>query len=231
MKKIIPFILTSLAIISAFAQDVDQTAYQRYINTELYNQMVPGYYLQGNKKVEAQIKFLPPIDMQSPLVALTINRGKGDEVLTKSKIHGVSIDNHIYVPEDLGDSVIWVMLERDGAIRETIYLKPVPAHNPTYYKINHLVTNTNTHEGHFIGALAINFNKIMAKLTIENPELSKKISDREQGYRFIDYKRIIAEYNLWIQNKYPKRINYIDEIPDFQALIDNDVSKYLPKND
>jgi hypothetical protein len=231
MKKIIPFILTSLAIISAFAQDVDQTAYQRYVNTELYHQMVPGYYLQGNNKVEAQIKFLAPIEMQSPQVALTINRGKGDEVLPKSKIHGVSIDNHIYVPEDLGDSVIWVMLERDGAIRETIYLRPVPDHNPTYYKINHLVTNTNTHEGHFIGALAINFNKIMANLTIENPELSQKISDREQGYRFIDYKRIIAEYNLWIQNKYPKRVKYIDEIPDFQALIDNDISKYLPKND
>ena len=71
----------------------------------------------------------------------------------------------------------------------------------------------------------------MAALTVEQVEISQKISDREQGYRFIDYKKIIAEYNLWFQNKYPKRVKYIGEVPDFQAQIDNDVSQYLPKND
>ena len=231
MRRTILLTLIVLACFTVFGQDVDQTAYQRYISSELYNQMVPGYYLQGNKKIEAQIKFLPPIEMQSPAVALTINKGKGDEVLAKSKIDAVSFDNHIYVPEDLGDSVIWVMLGGEGAIRETIYFKPVPAFHPTYYKINHLVTNTTTHEGHFVGSLAINFNKIMANLTLENTELSQKISNREQGYRFIDYKKIIAEYNLWFQTKYPKRIKYIGEIPDYQALIDNDLSKYMPKNE
>jgi hypothetical protein len=231
MRKLIAFTLTILAILPAYGQDVDQTAYQRYINNELYNQMVPGFYLQGNKKIEAQIKFLPPIAMQSPAVALTINKGKGEEELSKSKINAVSVDNHLYVPEALADSVVWVMLEREGAIRETIYFNPVPANNPTYYKINHLVTNTTTSEGHFVGSLAINFNKIMASLTKENSEISQKISDREQGYRFIDYKKIIAEYNLWFQNKYPKGIKYFGEMPDFQALIDNDISKYLPKND
>ena len=231
MRRLILFTLSILASIIVYAQDVDQSAYQRYINTELYNQMVPGYYLQGNKKIDAQIKFLPPIEMQSPAMALTINTGKGDEVVPKSKINAVSIDNHIYVPEDLGDSVIWVMLGSEGAIRETIYFKPVPAYNPSYYKIYHLVTNTTTHEGHFVGSLAINFNKIMANLTIENTEIAQKVSNREQGYRFIDYKKIIAEYNLWFQTKYPKRIKYIGDIPDYQALIDNDLSKYMPKNE
>jgi hypothetical protein len=231
MRRLILFTLTILAAIPVLGQDIDQTAYQRYISSELYNQMVPGYYLQGNKKIDAQIKFPPPIVMQSPAMALTVNKGKGDEVLPKSKIDAVYFDNHIYVPEELGDSVIWVMLEGQGAIRETIYFKPVPANNPTYYKINHLVTNTTTHEGHFVGSLAINFNKIMATLTIENTEISQKVSNREQGYRFIDYKKIIAEYNLWFQTKYPKRIKYIGEMPNFQALIDNDLSKYLPKNE
>jgi hypothetical protein len=231
MRKLIPFTLTFLAFIPAFAQNVDQTAYQRYINFSLYNQMVPGHYLQGNKKIEAQIKYLEPIEMQSPSVALTIDKGKGEEVLAKSKINAVMYDDHIYLPEDLGDSVVWVMLGVEGAIRETIYFTPVPAKTPNYYKVSHLITNTSTHEGYFVGALAINFNKIMAKMTMENTELSQKISDREQGYRFIDYKKIIAEYNLWFQNKYPKRIKYIGDIPDFQKMIDNDVSKYLPKND
>ena len=103
MRKLLSLFLTILAIYPLFAQNVDQSAYQRYINTELYNQMVPGYYYQGNKKVEAQIKYLEPIEMQSPAVPLTINQGKSDEVLAKSKIHALAIDNHFYVPEDLGE--------------------------------------------------------------------------------------------------------------------------------
>ena len=131
MRKLIILTLTSLAAFPAFTQDVDQTAYQRYINIELINQMVPGFYIQGNKKVEAQIKYQAPIDMQSPAMALTINKCKGEEVLAKSKINAVSYDNRVYVPEDLGDSVIWVMLEGEGVIRETINFKPDNAHNPT----------------------------------------------------------------------------------------------------
>ena len=97
MRRIILLTLIVLACFTVFAQDIDQTAYQRYINSELYNQMVPGYYLQGNKKVEAQIKYLSPIEMQSPAVALIINKGKSDEVLPKAKIDAVSFDNHIRI--------------------------------------------------------------------------------------------------------------------------------------
>lgn len=229
MKNLLLFALTILAI-PTIAQNVDQTAYQRYINVELIGQMVNGHYLQGNKKVDAKIKFLAPIDTQDPAVPFTINKGNGDEVLPKSKINAISLDGHYYVPEDLGDSVVWVMLSREGAIRETVYFKPEPVANPTYYKVNHLVTNTLTHEGYFVGSLAVNFNKIMASLTADNAEITAKIAAREQGYRFIDYQKIIAEYNLWFQNTYPKKIKYIGDVPNFQEIIDNDVSKYLPKD-
>ncbi len=231
MRRLILFTLTTLASMTLYAQEGNQSAYQRYINIELYNQMVPGYYVDGKNKVEAQIKFLTPIEMQTAAVALTINKGKGNKTLSKNKVAAISYDNHIYVPENLGDSVVWVMLDAEGAIRESIYFTPVPAHNPTSYKVNHLVTNTITNEGYFVSSIAINFNKIMANLTLDNTELSQRIANREQGYRFIDYKKIIAEYNLWFQNKYPSRITYHGEMPDFQALIDNDLSKYMPKND
>jgi hypothetical protein len=89
-----------------------------------------------------------------------------------------------------------------------------------------LLTNTITHVGQFVGSLAINFNKIMANMTKEYEEMSQKIAARESGYRFIDYKKIIAEYNLWYQTKYPKRIKYIGEVPDFQAIIDSETNKY-----
>ncbi len=230
MRKIPFFYLLVLVVSPALAQNVDQKAYERYVNVELYNQMVPGYYLSGKKKVEVSIKYVPPIDLQDASQALIINKGKEDEELSKSKIDAFSVNSLIYIPEEPGDSVIWVILKREGAIRETTYLKPVPSDDPTYYKINNLVTNTSTHEGIFVGSLAINFNKVMANLTMENAELSQKISSRKEGYLFIDYKKIIAEYNLWFQNQYPKRIEYIGDIPDFQAYIDKDMVKYQPKN-
>ncbi len=231
MGKLLTSFLLVLAVFPAWAQNVDESAYQRYINIELYRQMLPGYYVQGNKKVEAKIKYVPPIEFQDPAVALIVDKGKGEEALPKAKIDGYMLEGHLFVPEDLGDSVVWVLVEREGAIRETIYFTPMPPGSPAYYKVNHLVTNTTTHEGYFVGSLAINFNKIMANITKENPAIAEKVANREQGYRFIDYKKIIAEYNLWFQNEYPKRIKYIGGVPDFQALIDNDVSNYLPKND
>jgi hypothetical protein len=228
MKKLLIFLFTGLAY-TAFSQNVDETAYQRYINVEQYGQLVPGYYLQGNKKVEAQIKYQQPLEFQDEAVPFIIDKGKGEETLAKSKIHAISFDGHVFVPEDLGDSVVWVMVSREGAIRESVYFIPEPANNPRYYQVNHLITNTLTHEGHFVGSLAVNFNKLMASLTAENEEISAKIGARQQGYRFIDYQKIIAEFNLWFQEAYPKKIKYVGEVPDFQALIDNDLSKYLPK--
>jgi hypothetical protein len=229
MKKILIIALCVLAY-TVKAQDVNQTAYQRYIKVDQIGKMIPGFYMQGNKKVTADIKYLAPIDMQDAAVPFTVNKGTGDEVMPKSKINAVAFNDQVFVPEDLGDSVIWVLLSREGAIRETVYFKPVPANTPKYYEVNHLVTNTLTHEGFFVGSLAVNFNKIMANLTAENTDISQKIEAREQGYRFINYQKIIAEFNLWFQNTYPKKIKYIGEVPDFQVLIDNDVSQYLPKD-
>lgn len=230
MKKISSLLIVLLATVPLYAQQVDQTAYERYIETENYGKFLPGFYINGKKKIEVNIKYVPPIEMQNPEVPILIDKGNGEEMLAKNKIDAVSYGEHLYIPEDLGDSVVWVMLDTEGAIRTTIFFDPEPEEKPKYYKINHMVTNTMTHESYFLGALAVNFNKVMASLTAENTEISQMIADREQGYRFIDYKKIIAEYNLWFQGEYPKRIKYFGEIPDFQSIIDNDLGKYMPKN-
>lgn len=224
------FFIAVIAISKTLAQQVDQTAYQKYIDIKLYDQMVPGYYIAGNKKIEINIKYVEPINLQNAKKHLVIDKGNGVEDISKSKIDAFSLNDQIYIAEKIDDSVIWVMLNREGAIRETIYLKPVPDKHPTYYKINHLVTNTTTHEGIFVGSLAVNFSKTMANLTRENAELSQKIKDREEGYHFINFKKIIAEYNLWFQNEYPKRVKYIGDIPDFQAIIEKDMAKFQPKH-
>jgi hypothetical protein len=226
MSKLLTVLLSFLVSVPAWSQNVNESAYERYLNKDLFNQMLPGYYMQGKKKVEAKIKFLAPIEMQNPDIPIIIDKGKGEEELSKGKLSAIFIDDKYFIPETLDDSVVWVLLEHEGAIRQTIYFEPVPKKEPRYYKVYHLVTNTITHEGQFVGSLAINFNKIMAAMTEEYADISAKIAGRKEGYRFIDYKKIIAEYNLWYQNEYPKRVKYINEVPDFQALIESESNKY-----
>ncbi|HHL51943.1 MAG TPA: hypothetical protein ENJ39_01075 [Flammeovirgaceae bacterium] len=225
-KKISLIFLLVLASAAVMGQTVDKKAYERYINPELYGQMLDGTYWQGKKKITAKIKYVPPVEYQDPAVPLVIDKGDGEETLPKSKINAFEVNGRTIVPEDLGDSVVWVMLVNEGAIRETILFTPVPRQAPEYYKINHLVTNTLTHQGYFVGSLAINFHKSMAALTADYAELSQKIANREKGYRFIDYKRIIAEYNKWFQEQYPKRIKYIHGTPDFEAIIEAETNRF-----
>lgn len=226
MRKLFTLLITLLVIFPALAQQVNESAYERYINKANFDQMIPGYYIQGSKKTEASIKCQSPVDLQDQHKEFIIDKGKEEEGLAKSKVTAISYDGKIYIPENISDSVLWVMLGSEGAIRESIYFEPIPKKHPEYYKVMHLVTNTTTQEGHFIGSLAINFNKIMAEMTKENADISEKIKNRESGYRFIDYKKIVAEYNMWFQNEYPKRIKYIGEVPDFQAIVDSEANKY-----
>lgn len=43
----------------------------------------------------------------------------------------------------------------------------------------------------------VNFDKNMSKLVSDYPELAEKIKNKEDGYKWIDAKSIINEYNLW----------------------------------
>ena len=46
----------------------------------------------------------------------------------------------------------------------------------------------------------IGFSGKMAKYFSDYPELSEKIKEKEDGYKFNDIKEIIAEYNTWKEN-------------------------------
>lgn len=43
----------------------------------------------------------------------------------------------------------------------------------------------------------LNFKKSMSKYLADCPELSTKIANKEEGYRFYDLEKIINEYNAW----------------------------------
>jgi len=43
----------------------------------------------------------------------------------------------------------------------------------------------------------VNFDKNMSKLLSDYPELSEKVRNKEEGYKWINAKEIIAEYNSW----------------------------------
>ena len=53
MRKLIALLITLLVIPPALAQQVNESAYERYINKANYNQMFPGFYLQGNASFKA----------------------------------------------------------------------------------------------------------------------------------------------------------------------------------
>jgi hypothetical protein len=43
----------------------------------------------------------------------------------------------------------------------------------------------------------LNFDKNMSKLVIDYPELAEKIRNKVEGYKWINVKEIIREYNSW----------------------------------
>jgi len=204
------------------AQTVDTRAYERYISTQYYYQPVQGkvFYLDG-KVQDTHIKYEPPMALQDDAHPLIVMKNERKEkYVDKSELKAFFVDGHYFVPEDLGDSVIWVMLAHEGAIRETIYFQPNTfRETPSYYNVIRILTNQETHEGHFVGKLAINFKNVMSNMTLANEELSTKIKEKQKGYRFINYRRIVAEYNLWYDQAFPDKISYLLEKPDFEALV------------
>jgi hypothetical protein len=53
--------------------------------------------------------------------------------------------------------------------------------------------------------MLIGFKKKMSKLVADYPELSKKIAEKQSGYRWNDIEKIVAEYNEWYNGNHPDR--------------------------
>ena len=225
MKHLLSSIIFSLLCTVVFAQNVNKEAYKRYVNIENYDQPLEGFVVFNNgNKEEAFIKYEEPyllLDSQLPLV--TYKKKNKEKLYLKNKLAGFYVNNRLYMREQFdGDSSRWVMVVREGAIRESIVLEPnIPYDRPEYYSVNRLITNTVSLKSYYAGRLAINFGRNMSSLIFDYSQLNKKVRDAEEGYKFLNYQQVIAEYNMWFNSNYPDAVPYLLPRPDYQKLIES----------
>jgi hypothetical protein len=224
MKYLLSSIILSLFFITSVAQNVNKEAYKRYVNIDKYDQALEGFIVLNNgNKEETKIKYEEPyllFDPELPLV--TYKKGTKEKLYLKNKLAGFYVNNQLYIKEYFdGDSSRWVMVVREGAIRESIVLEPnIPYDRPEYYSVNRLITNTVSLQSYYAGRLAINFGRNMSSMIFDYSQLNKKVRDAEEGYKFLNYQQIIAQYNMWFNSNYPDAVSYILPRPDYQKLID-----------
>jgi len=226
MKQALLGTFFTLFCAAAIAQNVNKEAYKRYVSTDKYGQSLDGYVvLNSGEKEEALIKYEEPYLLLDPTLPLITYRKKNnkEKAYLKDKIAGFYVNEQLYVPEHFEeDSSRWVMVVREGAIRESIVLIPnKPYDQPDYYTVNRLVTNTITLKAYFVGRLAINFARNMSSMIFDYAQLNKKVRDAEEEYKFLNYQQIIARYNMWFDSNNPDVIPYILPRPDYQKIIDN----------
>lgn len=225
MKYLFPSIIFTLLCTVTIAQNVNKEAYKRYVDIDKYDQALEGFVVFNNgNKEETIIKYEEPyLLMDSELPLVTYKKKNKEKLYLKNKLAGFYVNNKLYVREHFdGDSSLWVMVVREGAIRESIVLKPnIPYDRPEYYSVNRLITNTVSLQSYYAGRLAINFGRNMSTMIFDYGQLNKKVRDAEEGYKFLNYQQIVAQYNMWFNSNYPDAIPYILPRPDYQKFIDN----------
>ncbi len=224
MKHFFSGLVLIFVCTSAFGQNVNKESYKRYVDIDKYDQSLEGFIVLNNgKKEKVHIKYEEPymlFDGQLPLI--TYNKKNKEKPFLKTKLAGFFVNDRLYVREYFeGDSSRWVMVVREGAIRESIVLQPnIPFDRPEYYSVNRLVTNTVNLTSFYVGRLAINFGLNMSSMIFDYGELNRKVRDAEEGYKFLNYQQIIARYNMWFNSKNPDVIFYMLPRPDYQKFID-----------
>ena len=230
MKNFFAIVFSVFGFLEASAQDIDKKAYLHYVNPDLYGEFVDGYLVTKDfEKIKAKIRYeLPTLYQNHHQPVITLNKKGKEQKTDKTGLLGFYVNNQMFVPEKVGGKTMWLMLTVEGIIQQTILFQAESTHYPPeYFTINHIVTHNGLDESYYVGHLAINFNRTMSKFISDNSEMAAKVSNKEKGYHFVNYQKIIAEYNLWYNNTYPDKVKYLLPVPDYQQMIDHDAGKLV----
>ncbi|MBP9068249.1 MAG: hypothetical protein KBG47_01990 [Bacteroidia bacterium] len=196
------------------------TSGNNFINEKLFDKPMRGYYMDLNGKiVDAVIKYQSPEMMNSPKSTLLIYKTAYNEpgftedesnnfvaAKLKQEVLVFFVNGHVYVPVD-GDK--WCILLKEGAIRQSVYIfKSQTGSGKTGFGESQFI-HKHAGKSMAVATMGLGFKGNMANMVEDNKELATKIENKEEGYKFLQYTKIIGEYNAWFDKQYPNKLNYI----------------------
>lgn len=194
-----------------------------YVRKDLFGKPVKGYYItKDGKKVEAVIKYQEPEQLQSHTSTLLLYKKAYNEsgftedetnnfttALMKSEIIAFYVEGYLYVPVQQSSGTQWHILLSEGSVRESVWIGTLKKDGKTLsYVVN---TFIHKHGGAVleIKSMALSFKNQMSEFLSDNTEIAAKIKNKEQGYGYMQYQKIVKEYNAWFEEQYPGKNIYM----------------------
>lgn len=177
-----------------------------YYRMQHIGKKVDGYYVTKDmEKHEGKILYQAPEIMhdQNKYLVTYDEHGTMRE-WSKGEIEAFYVANQLYI----FTGEFWDIMIEEGAIRRLG--RVVKNSGAGEYVTADLIQKVGISPEN-TASLAFGFKNKMSELVEENKELSKKVKNREKGYRLMQMDDIIDEYNQWYDEEGPADIEYLAE--------------------
>lgn len=215
MKSIFSLALCGLIALAASAQD---WSYEAYHDGEIYDGfivMASGDTIQGRCKAQNRVN-----NQTSVLFITEPDDRKGIKYKAKDgEVVSYQIGGKDYRRMQFSGGLSqkaynYVLVVQDGAIGTYIHygIEPViiTSGDLSYDEIQELTYPEELRQTVYwkqgdkpreLSTFAMKFAPKMAELVADYPELSKKVADKEKGYKMLQLDKIIHEYNDWAASR------------------------------
>lgn len=196
-----------------------------FMKPELFGKPVRGYYItKDRKKVDAVIKYQEPENMHSATSALLLyniaynepgftedETNNFKQALMKQEISAFYVAGYLFVQDGSSNNMSWAILLKEGKIRESVWLGALKKEGKTIgYSVNQYI---HQRDGRSIDTktMGLMFKNQMSKFVEDHTEMAAKITAKEEGYKFLQYQKIVEEYNGWYEQNNPGKLAYFYE--------------------
>lgn len=193
-----------------------------YLQPLLFDKPVRGYYItKDGHKIDAVIKYQEPEKMHSSQSALLLyniacnepgftedETNNFKQALLKQDITAFYVAGYLFVPDGSNNSMSWSILLREGKIRESVWLGTLKKEGKTIgYSVNQFIHHR---DGRSLDlkTMGLVFKNQMSTFVEDNAEIAGKISSKQEGYKFMQYQKIVDEYNQWYEQNNPGALTY-----------------------
>lgn len=196
-------------------------SYTQFFKKELMGKPMKGFYIdrKGNK-VNAVIKYQEPELLASATSTLLLYKTAYDEpgfiedesttllkALMKDSVIAFYVGDQVFVPVQTSIKQ-WGVLRSEGAIRQVVLIGKVVSGGKPGYAVSTLIDKLDGKKEN-VASMILSFKNTMAEIVADNKTMSDKIRNKEEGYRYTQLDKIIAEYNTWFDQQYPGKVPYL----------------------